>query len=166
MNTQKVFSISDGVSVLGFQNRCKPYVVGFKTRNQAETLSRLYNPLKELNVIRGRIESVTDEVAQGLKSLGVSWKNGDITIDTEAILEFPLKTEDMRTKMHDAPSYKVYEYEYNEFITLPFTSNVGVALPIEVIQKDKLQLSFTTYIIDPCESYDYYRKNMDKIFHI
>ena len=147
-------------NILSFNHRAQSYVIGLQNRAHANIVKRIINKqsLDNIMLLRHCIDDVSDDINRGLHTLGMDEMSvEDVTIDVAATLIIPKKK---MTSVHDLLPTNVGQIAFEDFLMLPFTHHIGVAMPFEILEDSDKQLVFQTQVIDPTQDVEAFRRNL------
>jgi hypothetical protein len=133
--------------VLSVFSNNRTYLVGFPNLDIAHRVSRRIDANVPMILTRKYAEDVALDVKKSLMEMNIPIANvaDSITIDVEASLEVP--------KSHVISVSKermlVDNMDVFEFMMMPFTHNVGVVMPSELVLDNEDKYIFTCSVIDP-----------------
>lgn len=147
----KFHLIKQGHKCLGLQHCNASYVVGFKNPLLARKVHYTLHPEadKRIRLERSVTFDVTDDVTDGLGSLGINYVGQKVTIDTQALLHLPKHgAGGVLDPMNDV-GFHLDIVEACNFYMYPFERNLGVIMPYELLEESADELVMWSHVIDP-----------------
>jgi len=165
LNYQKGYVLKNKNQSVGVSeyhgNRLHHYIVAFKSPILARKVHYTIDPEPVLRIERqGRI-NIKNEINTCLEELGISGVDNEIYIDVISKLYIP-KTKNpggFNDPMNDGGLH-MEEGPLEDYYMMPFDKNIGVILPYELFLEDSKNLVFLCQVIDPVDSYKFFRKSM------
>lgn len=153
------YTLKNASGFLGLQHRTQPYLIGFHKRAHAYLVRDHVQQDPSISLIRHVIEDVTDDVIQGLKAQGLERsfyeQLCDVSIDLEASLIIPKKN-----TSQVSPILEISEIFNDEFMMLPFTKGIGIAMPFDLEKEDDDKFVFIARVVDPADTIDMFKKSL------
>jgi hypothetical protein len=156
---QSISVVVHNNNLLGFSHRAKNYVLGMPERRHAKLLQKYISRYSIDNtlLLRHYVDDVTDIINNGLRNVGRGdIKVDDVTIDVCATIVIP-KTEKDKILSTDLQSVL-----FADFLMYPFSKQIGIALPYEVMEDSETKLVFQAQVVDPAFDVELFRKNLLK----
>lgn len=150
MYPSKLFTISHKNSILGFNHKSRYYIVGFQKQEHLKLVKKTLSlkTMNNINILRNNTSDISDDVNKVLDT-----ELFDLTIDVHAHLIFPKYNEDViRTEIDTI--------DFQDFLMLPFSKNIGVTIPFEIIEDNGHNIIFESQIVDPCQDVKIFQKNL------
>lgn len=119
---------------VGFYHKKRPYVIGFRNGHIARNVMYKMEP----NPIFTLLKQSPTQMINEETSL-------ELTIDSEATLFIP-KNKDLEIKNEDL---HIAPVEFEDFITYPYTLNVGIVIPYVLVSEDEEEFVYRSHVIDP-----------------
>jgi len=142
-------------------NRLHHYVVGFKSPILARKVHYNIDPEPVLRLERANRINIKHELNTCLDELGIGGVDNDVYIDVLSMLYVP-KTRNIggpMDPMNDG-GFHLEELPLEDFYMMPFDKNIGIVLPYDLFMEDSKNLVFHCQVIDPVDSYKYFKKSM------
>lgn len=119
---------------VGFYHQRRPYVIGFRNGHIARNVMYKMEPNPIFTLLKQNPTPVIHEDT----SL-------ELVIDNEATLFIP-KNKDLEIKTDDL---HITPIEFDDFITYPYTLNVGIVIPYVLVSEDEEEFVYRSHVIDP-----------------
>lgn len=137
----------------------KNYVIGFPSPTLARHVHYSIEREPKIHVERNLTMNVTDDVNHGLINLGINPVNSQVTIDTNALL-YISKSQQRQPicEIIDDNGLHLDHMLTEDFLMLPFESNLGIVIANEVEYESNKELVLKSHVIDP--AFDAYHAMM------
>lgn len=137
-------------NMMGFYQRGRSYIVGFPKETHAIHVQKCTTMKSRMFVSNHHPDNVAHEVSYGLQKRGLGGVReaslDSITVDTTAHLNIEKKP----LSMLMTPKCQIVTIDFDEFILMPFSKNIGVIMPMELLLEDKEKLIYESHVVDPC----------------
>lgn len=153
MFVNKVYVIEHKSDILSVVHNQKKYVVGTHSRAIAEGIQKKLGHEGSLYLCRKSVYDVTQDVNEGLRSIGLDVNVQKITVDTHAELTIV-------DKNTDGINYNLNLVEPEEFLLYPIHKNIGIVMPYDLIKDNGYIVTYLTNVIDPCDDFESFRKSL------
>ena len=150
---EKVMLLRHKNSFVGVRKGINQYVVGFFKPSYVHLAKRVIDTSRDLYLEAASFD-VSNDVNDGLESMGVGKKVSDLSVDINAKLTIPVVNEPVGTGV-DVEFYKT-----SDFIMLPFEKRLGVVIAEELQEAKDSHWIWTCQVIDPCEDVEHFRNNL------
>jgi hypothetical protein len=141
----------------GFHQGGKTYIVGFPVTEHAKYVRKYANVSSRMRLTMSKgTENVSKVVKQGLaEDFGITDFNvGEIIINEQAILTISKKININKTAL------ALQEMPLTEFIMLPFTKNLGIVMPVEIVVDEDKQIVFEAQVVNPVNNPDLFQMRL------
>jgi hypothetical protein len=148
-------------SLLGCVTESKPYVIGFTNLKTVSKVSHILRIPPNITLKRKHIIDVTEEVKDGLVSMGIEeFAFNNINIDVEALLSIE------KASIFDCPedfgTTQISLMDECDFLFMSFQHNIGLIIPFEELDENETQITFKASVIDPNGDSDIFKQFLDK----
>lgn len=82
------------------------------------------------------------------------YKLSETYVQNEAHLHIP--------KYDDEPCYEVSEHSLVDMMLYPFVKNIGLILPLGIVEENHDELVFETQLVEPSVNLELFRKDLEK----
>ena len=139
----KVFIIRRGNKTVSVPHRNNFYVIGFKNKMVARNVLHNLHPEPQLDIIRNENIDISKDIINNGYTMDTPF-----IIDVDATLFMQKLKGDSMNPMNDG-GYHLDQMQEFEFITLPIVRNLGVVMPINLIDETVEEFVFKSIVLDP-----------------
>jgi hypothetical protein len=141
---------------LGFHQAGRTYIIGFPARQHAEHVRKYASVSSKMKLTMSKgTQNISKVVKAGLEELGITDINvGDIVINEQALLfiEKRVNINKQALIMDEQP--------LSDFIMLPFTKNIGIVMPSEIVIDEPKRIVFEAQVINPVNNPDLFQMRL------
>lgn len=151
-----VYMLKGKNGTVGVNHSNKAFVVGFKDKNIATTVSTMLHEFPQLSLQCNRLENVAEDINNGLIGMGLSnIAVSDVVIDTEAILYITKKKQD------ESQNDIIVEHcPFEDFLMYPFYKNIGILLPDDILDSNEDYYMFSCHLVAPSDMPGMFRSSL------
>jgi hypothetical protein len=148
-----------------FTHASKTYLVAFPMKTMAQRTRQVlhHGNLPKLTVSRHISNPSAKKTDQVLYELGLDPRQFRMNYtyqDTEAYLHIPVMP---HPKTH--PPFQWMERPLTDILLYPFVKNIGLMLPLGIVQDTDAELVLETQLVEPSAQLDLFRNELEKSFH-
>lgn len=148
----------------------KTYIIAFPLKTIAQRAKRVIHSenYAKMYLTRHISEPSTTKTDQVLYELGLDPRSFQLTYaysDTEAYLHIPVVSPSASPSPSPSPSqttYQLMERSLTDMILYPFVKNIGLIMPLGIIDDSPTELILETQMVDPSAHFDLFRNDLEK----
>ena len=172
---QRGYMLRRGAQSVGIAEQCgdrtRHYVMSFDCPNVARKVLHFLHPKPTLRIERLRdnidiTKCVKDDLSRARPSRAMLYSAmpdmSAIVINTGAHLYIPKTIDDNVHYINDG-TFHMHNLPMHDVYMMPFTRNVGVLLPCNLLEEDVHEMLFECNIIEPCEDSALFQMYSDMI---
>lgn len=138
-----MYTICRGNKIISVRSNNKDYIIGFNKVIIAKKIQYNIHPEPKIILLRSNIQKI---------------KEGDLTlsIDNDATLFIEKHNGCALNPMNDG-GYHINTVNINEFMLYPYSKNIGVVLPFNLIDESECEFIFKSIVVDTPSETDYFK---------
>lgn len=144
-----------------YPDHMRHYVIGFPNTSLARQVMYNMAPDPSIRLYRRNHVNVTEEVNEGLDSLGCEKVDGAIILDTQAMLHIPRQDSSLPPEMNDG-MFHLSKISFEDFLMYPFNNNIGIIMPYYVDRDTPHELVMLSNVIESTNSTKGFRHRFSK----
>lgn len=138
----------------------KTYLIAFPLKTIAQRAKHVIHSdnYKKMYLTRHISEPSTKKTDQVLYELGLDPRSFQLNYaysDTEAYLHIPIVPQKQ-------PTYQLMERSLTDMILYPFVKNIGLIMPLGIVEDSSTELVLETQMVEPSAHLDLFRNDLEK----
>lgn len=152
---QKVSLLRTKDNLLGLRHTNQSYVIGFLYKCHATEVRKyvsLSSPMKLTNYVTSNKAPIMNDMLHGRGLLNITLDNVNICENAHLTISKKINI----NKTGCVPQ----EVTFSEFIMYPFTKNIGIILPQELLDENKTEFVFEAQVVEPSLNINLFQQHL------
>jgi hypothetical protein len=138
-----MYTICRGNKTVSVKSDNKDYIIGFNKILIAKSVQYNIHPEPKIILLRSNIQKIKKE-------------DLSLSIDNDATLFIEKHNGCALNPINDG-GYHINTTKIHEFMLYPYSKNIGVVLPYDLIDENENEFIFKSFVIDAPEDTDYFK---------